>query len=64
MFKHSENNSMAFLLILDDFWKIEKQKDGGRFIKIRLDNVGVAAASVVELPPRCSNKRGQKRRRL
>ena len=34
------------------------------FIHIGLGNVAVAAASVVELPPGCSNKGGQKRRCL
>ena len=43
---------------------IEQNEFGGRFIDIGLENVAVAAASVVELPPRCSNKGGQKRRCL
>ena len=41
-----------------------KNKFGGRFINIGLDNVAVAAARVVELPPRCNNKGDKKRRCL
>ena len=36
--------------------KCQQNEFGGRFIHIGLENVAVAAARVVELPPRCSNK--------
>ena len=63
--KVSENNSMTLLMIYDNFGKNEKTKKfGGRFIDNGLENVTVAAARVVELPPRCSNKLVQKRRCL
>ena len=45
-------------VVFDDF------EFGGSFIDIGLENVAEAAARVVELPPRCSNKYGQKRRCL
>ena len=35
-----------------------KHEFGGGFINIRLGNVAVAAAHVVELPPRCNHKGG------
>ena len=50
----------SILMVYDDFWK----KVRGRFIDIGLENVAVAAARVVGGPPRCSNKRVQKRRCL
>ena len=50
--------------ILDDFWNNDKNEFGGRFIDIGLENVAMAVARVVELPPRCSNKPGQKGRCL
>ena len=40
------------------------EKIGKRFIDIGLEKSAVAAASVVDLPSRCSNKEGQKRRCL
>ena len=40
------------------------RKNGGRVIDIGLENVAVPAARVVELPTRCSNKTGKKRRNL
>ena len=50
-------------MIFDDLWKNAKtNKFDRRCIDIGLGNVAVAAASVVELPPRHSNKSGQKRR--
>ena len=49
-------------VILGDLFFNVENKIGGRFINIGLENVAVAAASVVERPPRCSNKGGQKRR--
>ena len=49
------------LMILEKMWKNEF---GGRFINIELKNDAVAAARVVELPPRCSKKGGKKRRCL
>ena len=45
----------GFLMIFEKW----KNKFGGRFIDIELEKRAVVAASVVELPPRCSNKRGQ-----
>ena len=41
-----------------------KNEFGRHFINIWLETSAVAAASVVEGPPRCSNKGGQKRRCL
>ena len=46
------------------FEKMSKNEFGGRFINIGIENVAVAVARVVGEPPRCSNKGGQKRRRL
>ena len=44
---------------------LEKKNDSrSRFVDIGLENVAVAAARVVERPPRCSNKGVQKRRCL
>ena len=37
------------------FWK--NNDSHRRFVDIGLENVAVAAARVVELPPRCNNKR-------
>ena len=52
-------------------WLLYEKKDFGkdndsrnRFVDIGLENVAVAAARVVERPPRCSNKGVQKRRCL
>ena len=54
-----------FDIIFNVFWKnVEKNEFGGRFIHIGLENVAVAAARVVELPLRCSNKVVKKRRCL
>ena len=39
--------------------RISENVFGKRFIHIGLEHVSVAAARVVELPPRCSNKGGQ-----
>ena len=50
----------ASFMIFDDF-KGEKIEFGGRYLDIGLENVAVG---VVELPPRCSNKGGKKRRCL
>ena len=38
------------------FEKIETNEFYGRFIDIGLENVAMAAARVVDLPPRCTNK--------
>ena len=44
---------------------LEKTNDSrNRFVDIGLENVAVAAARVVERPPRCSLKGGHKRRCL
>ena len=51
---------MEFFMMFEINWKIEF---GERVIDIGLENVVAAAASVVELPPHCSNKGGQKHRR-
>ena len=42
----------------------KKNEFDGRFVDIGLENVAVAAARVVERPPRCSLKGGHKRRCL
>ena len=44
--------------------KIQKNEFGKRFIDIGLENVAVAAARVIDRPPRYSNKGVQKRRCL
>ena len=44
--------------------EILKKKFGDRFVDIGVENVAVAAARVVERPPRCSLKGGHKRRCL
>ena len=46
------------------FEKMSKNEFGGRLIDIGIDNVAVAAARVVERPPRCRKKVCQKRRCL
>ena len=43
---------------------LKKNDFGGRFVDIGVENVAVAAARVVERPPRCSNKGVKKRRCL
>ena len=43
--------------------EILKKKFGDRFVDIGVENVAVAAARVVERPPRCSNNKGVKKRR-
>ena len=43
---------------------LRKNEFGGRFINIVLKKSAVAAGSVVERPPRLSNKRGEERRCL
>ena len=52
MLENSEINLISFLML---FEKNQQNEFGGRFIYIGLEMVAVAAASVVELPPRCSN---------
>ena len=47
-------------LRFDDFGKNVKNEFGMRFINIGLEKSGVAAASVVEGPSRCSDKWGKK----
>ena len=49
-------------MIFDAFEKLSKNEFGSRCIDIGLENVAVAAARVVELPLRCNNKGGKKRR--
>ena len=50
-------------IFFDGLRKNKKEHEfGGRFINIGLINVAVAAARVVERPPRCGNK-GRKKRR-
>ena len=51
-------------MIFEDFWKNDKNEFGWRFIDIGLESTIVAVASVVELPRRCNNKEGKKRRCL
>ena len=60
MFKISEEADDIF----NDFCKKVKKICGNRFIDIGLENVAVAAASVVAGPSRCSNNGSQKRRCL
>ena len=50
--------AVFFYSIFDKFQRKWKNEFGGRFINIGLENVAVAVARVVELPPRCSNKGG------
>ena len=47
--------------LLNEIWETNNDSRK-RFVDIGLENVAVAAAHVAELPPRCSNKGGQKRR--
>ena len=46
------------------FLKSVKNEFDRRFLNIGLEQITVAAARVVELPPRCSKKEGKKRRCL
>ena len=48
---------MVFLTVFENC----ENEFGKRFIDIGLGHVAVAAARVVELPPRCSNKGYKKR---
>ena len=59
----SENNEKALIFIRKmRCWKNNDSRTG--FVNIGLENVAVVAARVVERPPRCNNKRVQKRRCL
>ena len=53
-------------MIFDNLKEMSTNEFGDRFIYIYigLENVAVAAARVAERPPRCSNKKVQKRRCL
>ena len=63
-FRNVRSRINSFDDIVDDFRIDMKNEFGKRFINIGLENIAVVAARVVELPPRCNNKRGIKRRCL
>ena len=65
LLKNVEHLRKEMAIIFDDVGKNVKNNElGGRFIDIGLENVAVAAARVLERPPRCSHKGGQKCRCL
>ena len=61
--KNAKNLIKRVIALLMTLEKCENEL-GRRFINIGREKLAVAVARVVELPPRCSNKGGPKRRCL